>query len=146
MRFQAYKPLAGGAFAPNFGTEDSVAGGSRFDAAGAQGRIYRDRYWSNAYISAPQSLHPVCAQFETDAISAARRGLPSCRISGRAENGMTTGAEEREGEAGGAVPKMAVTPQRNARIRVQGLHRRPGFTVLRDRETRASHGACRVRN
>ena len=29
MRFQAYNPLAGGAFAPNFGTEDSVAGGSR---------------------------------------------------------------------------------------------------------------------
>jgi aflatoxin B1 aldehyde reductase len=75
MRFQAYNPLAGGAFVPNFGTEDSVAGGSRFDPAGAQGRMYRDRYWSDAYISTLQSLHPVCAQFDIDAISAALRWL-----------------------------------------------------------------------
>jgi aflatoxin B1 aldehyde reductase len=75
MRFQAYNPLAGGAFAPNFGTEDSVAGGSRFDLAGPQGRMYRDRYWSDAYISTLQSLHTACAQFDIDAISAALRWL-----------------------------------------------------------------------
>jgi aflatoxin B1 aldehyde reductase len=75
MRFQAYNPLAGGAFAPNFGTEDSVAGGSRFDLAGPQGRMYRDRYWSDAYISTLQSLHAVCAQSDIDAISAALRWL-----------------------------------------------------------------------
>jgi aflatoxin B1 aldehyde reductase len=75
MRFQAYNPLAGGAFAPNFGTEESVAPGSRFDAAGSQGRMYRDRYWSDAYISAVQSLQAVCAQFDIDAISAALRWL-----------------------------------------------------------------------
>jgi aflatoxin B1 aldehyde reductase len=75
MRFQAYNPLAGGAFAPNFGTEDSVADGSRFDLAGPQGRMYRDRYWSDAYISTRQSLHAVCAQFDIDAISAALRWL-----------------------------------------------------------------------
>jgi aflatoxin B1 aldehyde reductase len=75
MRFQAYNPLAGGAFASNFGTEDSVAGGSRFDLAGPQGRMYRDRYWSDAYISTLQSLHAVCAQFDIDAISAALRWL-----------------------------------------------------------------------
>jgi aflatoxin B1 aldehyde reductase len=75
MRFQAYNPLAGGAFAPNFGTEDSVAGGSRFDLAGPQGRMYRDRYWSDAYISTLQNLHTVCAKFDMDAISAALRWL-----------------------------------------------------------------------
>jgi aflatoxin B1 aldehyde reductase len=75
MRFQAYNPLAGGAFAPNFGTEQSVAGGSRFDLAGPQGRMYRDRYWSDDYISTLQSLHAVCAQFDIDAISAALRWL-----------------------------------------------------------------------
>ena len=75
MRFQAYNPLAGGAFAPNFGTEDSVALGSRFDLAGPQGRMYRDRYWSDAYISTLQSLRAVCAQFDIDAISAALRWL-----------------------------------------------------------------------
>lgn len=75
MRFQAYNPLAGGAFAPNFGTEESVAGGSRFDIAGPQGRMYRDRYWSDAYISALQNLHTACAKFDVDAISAALRWL-----------------------------------------------------------------------
>jgi aflatoxin B1 aldehyde reductase len=75
MRFQAYNPLAGGAFAPNFGTEDSVALGSRFDLAGPQGRMYRDRYWSDTYISTLQSLHAVCTQFGVDAISAALRWL-----------------------------------------------------------------------
>jgi aflatoxin B1 aldehyde reductase len=75
MRFQAYNPLAGGAFAPNFGIEDSVAGGSRFDLAGPQGRMYRDRYWSDAYISTLQGLHTVCAQSGIDAISAALRWL-----------------------------------------------------------------------
>jgi aflatoxin B1 aldehyde reductase len=75
MRFHAYNPLAGGAFAPNFGTEDSVASGSRFDPAGPQGRMYRDRYWSDAYISTLQSLQTVCAQFDIDAISAALRWL-----------------------------------------------------------------------
>ena len=75
MRFQAYNPLAGGAFAPNFGAEDAVAGGSRFDLAGPQGRMYRDRYWSHAYISTLQTLHAVCTQSDIDAISAALRWL-----------------------------------------------------------------------
>jgi aflatoxin B1 aldehyde reductase len=75
MRFQAYNPLAGGAFAPNFGAEDAVAGGSRFDLAGPQGRMYRDRYWGHAYISTPQTLHAVCTQSDIDAISAALRWL-----------------------------------------------------------------------
>jgi aflatoxin B1 aldehyde reductase len=75
MRFKAYNPLAGGAFAPNFGTEESVAAGSRFDLAGPQARMYRDRYWSDAYISALRNLHTVCGRFDIDAISAALRWL-----------------------------------------------------------------------
>jgi aflatoxin B1 aldehyde reductase len=37
--------------------------------------MYRDRYWSHAYISTLQSLHAVCAQSDIDAISAALRWL-----------------------------------------------------------------------
>jgi len=73
MRFHAYNPLAGGAFAPNFGNESSVGDGSRFDLAGPQGKMYRDRYWSDAYISTLHNLHTVCARFGVDAISAALR-------------------------------------------------------------------------
>jgi aflatoxin B1 aldehyde reductase len=54
MRFQAYNPTS---------------------PAGPQGRMYRDRYWSDDYISTLRSLHAVCAQFDIDAISAALRWL-----------------------------------------------------------------------
>jgi aflatoxin B1 aldehyde reductase len=37
--------------------------------------MYRDRYWSDAYISTLHNLHTVCARFSVDAISAALRWL-----------------------------------------------------------------------
>jgi aflatoxin B1 aldehyde reductase len=75
MRFQAYNPLAGGAFAPTFGKEEAITSGSRFDPVGPQAGMYRGRYWNDVYIAALQGLHTVCAEFDTDAISAALRWL-----------------------------------------------------------------------
>jgi aflatoxin B1 aldehyde reductase len=37
--------------------------------------MYRDRYWSDAYISTLHNLHTVCARFGVGAISAALRWL-----------------------------------------------------------------------
>jgi aflatoxin B1 aldehyde reductase len=55
--------------------------------------MYRDRYWSDAYISTLQSLHAVCAQFDIDAISAARRWLVHhSKLDGHRDDGIIIGA------------------------------------------------------
>lgn len=57
LRFYAYNPLAGGAFAPGFGQEAAVAAGSRFDTGHQQGAVYRQRYWNEPYLNAMRGLH-----------------------------------------------------------------------------------------
>jgi aflatoxin B1 aldehyde reductase len=75
MRFHAYNPLAGGAFAKNFVGSAAVAAGSRFDSSTAQGKFYRDRYWNDAYFDALAEIHRSCEAHALDAISVALRWL-----------------------------------------------------------------------
>lgn len=75
IRFHAFNPLAGGAFAPSFGDEQSVEAGSRFDDSHRQGQSYRQRYWSDAYLAAMRTLREKCRQAEVSPIDAALRWL-----------------------------------------------------------------------
>jgi aflatoxin B1 aldehyde reductase len=74
MRFHAYNPLAGGAFAPGFGA-DHVEAGSRFDPGSPQGQFYRSRYWTDSYVSALQAVRAACADAGISPIAAALQWL-----------------------------------------------------------------------
>jgi aflatoxin B1 aldehyde reductase len=69
IRFHAYNPLAGGAFSKSFGASGAVAAGSRFDISHAQGKLYRDRYWNDAYLDALAEIHRSCEGYGLDAVS-----------------------------------------------------------------------------
>jgi len=75
IRFHAFNPLAGGAFAPSFGDEQSVEAGSRFDASQRQGQSYRQRYWNDAYLAALRELREKCQEAGLSPIDAALRWL-----------------------------------------------------------------------
>ena len=75
IRFHAYNPLAGGAFSKSFASSGAVAAGSRFDSSTAQGKLYRDRYWNDAYLDALAEIHRSCEGHGLDAISVALRWL-----------------------------------------------------------------------
>jgi aflatoxin B1 aldehyde reductase len=93
IRFHAYNPLAGGAFSPAFGQEIKVAEGSRFDSSTPQGKLYRDRYWNDAYLEALRGLHDACEQLGLDPISAALRWLVHhSQLSGPTGDGIIAGA------------------------------------------------------
>jgi aflatoxin B1 aldehyde reductase len=93
IRFHAYNPLAGGAFSPNFGQESNVTEGSRFDPSTPQGKLYRDRYWNDAYLEALRGLHDTCAQLGLDPVSVALRWLVHhSRLSGTTGDGIIVGA------------------------------------------------------
>jgi aflatoxin B1 aldehyde reductase len=75
IRFHAYNPLAGGAFSKSFGASGAVAAGSRFDSSHVQGKLYRDRYWNDAYLDALAEIHRSCGGYGLDAVSVALRWL-----------------------------------------------------------------------
>jgi aflatoxin B1 aldehyde reductase len=93
IRFHAYNPLAGGAFSPNFGQDNNVAEGSRFDPSKPQGKLYRARYWNDAYLQALRGLHNACAQLGLDPVSAALRWLVHhSQLTGTTSDGIIVGA------------------------------------------------------
>ncbi len=75
IRFHAYNPLAGGAFSKSFGASGAVAAGSRFDSSHVQGKLYRERYWNDAYLDALAEIHRSCEGHGLDAVSVALRWL-----------------------------------------------------------------------
>jgi aflatoxin B1 aldehyde reductase len=68
IRFHAYNPLAGGAFSKSFGAIGAVAAGSRFDGSHGQGKLYRDRYWNDAYLDALAEINRSCEGHGFDAV------------------------------------------------------------------------------
>lgn len=93
MRFHAYNPLAGGAFAPGFGADRKVKAGSRFDDSHPQGRFYRRRYWNDSYIEAMHDFQARCAGEGVDPVAAALRWLVHhSYLDGVAEDGVIIGA------------------------------------------------------
>jgi aflatoxin B1 aldehyde reductase len=92
MRFHAYNPLAGGAFAPGFGS-GKVEPGSRWDPNLPQGQLYRSRYLNPAYLAALGAMHEACAQAGVSPISAALRWLVHhSLLRGEAGDGVILGA------------------------------------------------------
>ena len=62
MAFYNYNPLAGGYLTDRYHREDtseSHEAGSRFDPNRWQGKMYRMRYWNDAYFDALDILRPV---------------------------------------------------------------------------------------
>lgn len=62
MAFYNYNPLAGGYLTSRYHRDtpdDSLESGSRFDPQRWQGKMYRMRYWNDAYFDALDLLRPV---------------------------------------------------------------------------------------
>jgi aflatoxin B1 aldehyde reductase len=97
IRFHAYNPLAGGAFTKNFGANGAVTAGSRFDISHAQGRLYRDRYWNDAYLDALAEIHRSCGGYGLDAVSVALRWLiHHSQLNAKRNDGVIIGASSLE--------------------------------------------------
>ena len=62
MGFYAYNPLGGGFFAGQLKKDGEVEKGSRFDPEKWQGKMYRARYWNDAYFGALDIVRPVAEQ------------------------------------------------------------------------------------
>src|SRR5260370_10283268 len=97
MRFHAYNPLAGGAFSKSFGASGAVAAGSRFDSSHGQGKLYRDRYWNDAYLDALAEIHRSCGGYGLDAVSVALRWLiHHSQLNAERNDGVIIGASSLE--------------------------------------------------
>jgi aflatoxin B1 aldehyde reductase len=97
IRFHAYNPLAGGAFSKNFGASDSVTAGSRFDISHAQGKLYRERYWNDAYLDALAEIHRSCEGHGLNAVSVALRWLiHHSQLNAERNDGVIIGASSLE--------------------------------------------------
>ena len=59
MGFYAFNPLGGGSFAGQMQKDEPVEKDSRFDPSKLQGRMYRARYWNDAYFGALEIVKPV---------------------------------------------------------------------------------------
>jgi len=57
------------------GDGGAVAAGSRFDSSHGQGKLYRERYWNDAYLDALAAIHRSCEGHGLDAVSVALRWL-----------------------------------------------------------------------
>jgi aflatoxin B1 aldehyde reductase len=92
IRFHAYNPLAGGAFAPGFEARQAEQG-SRWDPSLPQGQLYRSRYLNPAYLEALGAMHQACEQAGVSPISAALRWLAHhSKLRGEAQDGIILGA------------------------------------------------------
>ncbi len=97
IRFHAYNPLAGGAFSKSFGASGAVAAGSRFDSSHGQGKLYRDRYWNDAYLDALAEIHRSCGGYGLDAVSVALRWLiHHSELNAERNDGVIIGASSLE--------------------------------------------------
>jgi aflatoxin B1 aldehyde reductase len=97
IRFHAYNPLAGGAFSKSFGASGAVAAGSRFDSSHGQGKLYRDRYWNDAYLDALAEIHRSCEGHGLDAVSVALRWLiHHSQLNAERNDGVIIGASSLE--------------------------------------------------
>ena len=97
IRFHAYNPLAGGAFSKSFGASHAVAAGSRFDISHVQGKLYRERYWNDAYLDALAEIHRSCEGHGLDAVSVALRWLiHHSQLNAERNDGVIIGASSVE--------------------------------------------------
>ena len=92
MRFHAYNPLAGGAFAPGFESRLTEPG-SRWDPDLPQGQLHRSLYLNPAYLAALDAMRQACAQAGVPPVTAALRWLVHhSMLRGEAGDGIILGA------------------------------------------------------
>jgi aflatoxin B1 aldehyde reductase len=92
IRFHAYNPLAGGAFAPSFESRRAEPG-SRWDPDLPQGQLYRSLYLHPAYLAALDAMREACAQAGISPVTAALRWLVHhSALRGEAGDGIILGA------------------------------------------------------
>ena len=71
--------------------------GSRFDISHVQGKLYRDRYWNDAYLDALAEIHRSCEGHGLDAVSVALRWLiHDSRLNAERNDGVIIGASSLE--------------------------------------------------
>jgi len=122
IRFHAFNPLAGGAFAPSFGDEQSVESGSRFDDSHRQGQSYRQRYWNDAYLAAMRGVREKCQEAGLSPIDAALRWLVHhSALDGSYNDGVILGASSvrhlqanLESVSAGPLPEAIVSAMEEA--------------------------------
>jgi aflatoxin B1 aldehyde reductase len=92
IRFHAYNPLAGGAFAPGFEARQAEPG-SRWDPSLPQGQLYRSLYLNPAYLAALATMRQACEQAAVPPVAAALRWLVHhSSLRGEAQDGIILGA------------------------------------------------------
>jgi hypothetical protein len=75
----------------------AVAAGSRFDTSHAQGKLYRERYWNDAYLDALAEIHRSCGGYRLDAVSVALRWLiHHSQLNAERNDGVIIGASSLE--------------------------------------------------
>jgi len=127
IRFHAYNPLAGGAFSKSFGASDAVAAGSRFDISHVQGKLYRERYWNDAYLDALAEFAGSCGGYGLDEVSVALRWLVHhSQLNAECNDGITIGASSLEhlrhnltAVAEGPLPNDILTAIDDAALKAQ---------------------------
>jgi aflatoxin B1 aldehyde reductase len=123
IRFHAYNPLAGGAFSKSFGASGAVPAGSRFDISHAQGKLYRDRYWNDAYLDALAEIHRSCEGHGLDAVSVALRWLiHHSQLNAERNDGVIIGASSLEhlrAVTEGPLPTDVLTAIDDAALKAQ---------------------------
>src|SRR5258708_31176729 len=83
--------------AKSFGASGAVAAGSRFDGSHGQGKLYRDRYWNDAYIDALAEIHRSCEGHGLNAVSVALRWLiHHSQLNAERNDGVIIGASSLE--------------------------------------------------
>ncbi|KAF3935806.1 hypothetical protein ABW19_dt0204681 [Dactylella cylindrospora] len=77
ISFYAYNPLAGGFFTASGpkSIEGEVPEGTRFDASGRQGQLYRARYWKKGYFDARAYIEPVAEKHGLTLVEVALRWM-----------------------------------------------------------------------
>jgi len=83
MGFYAYNPLGGGFFAGQLKPEGEVEKGSRFDPDKRQGKMYRARYWNDAYFGALDLLRPVAHEHDLTLAEIALRWMTHHSLLGK---------------------------------------------------------------
>lgn len=96
ISFYNYNPLAGGYLTSRYHRSDdetSIEKGARFDPNRWQGKMYRTRYWNEAYFDALDLLRPVAEEFGlTEAECALRWMMHHSELKADMGDGVIIGA------------------------------------------------------
>ena len=100
VAFHNYNPLAGGYLTSRYKRDmkdEELESGSRFDPQKWQGKMYRARYWNNAYFDALDLLRPVASKLGVTEVECALRWMTHhSKLKGEFGDGIIIGASSPE--------------------------------------------------